>query len=191
MFFRRLITNTISGFQDYSWVIRNPPFFRVAQLYLYADNPAIFFLSVQDKSKKAKAAKPAEDPPVLASDPARPPSPLTGALEDPPIVNEANPPEPSFDEATMNPSTVGPSRSTDPPYPRVQDVQITGSHFVEPGNPTVLARCTARQEAWRGRKFALTLPTMTISMPVTFYSAISVMYTPVASLRSRWSSSFS
>ena len=111
-----------------------------------------FFLSGQAKSKKAKAAKPAEDPPVLASDPARPPSPLTDAPEDPPIVNEANPPEPSLDKATMNPSTAGPSSSTDPPSPRVQDVQITGSRFVEPGNPTVLARCTAKQEALERQK---------------------------------------
>ncbi|XP_048536523.1 uncharacterized protein LOC125515130 isoform X2 [Triticum urartu] len=43
----------------------------------------------QAKSKKAKEAKSAEDPPVLASDPARPPSPLTDAPEDPPIDNEA------------------------------------------------------------------------------------------------------
>ena len=114
-----------------------------------------FFLSGQAKSKKAKAAKPVEDSPVLASDPARPPSPLTVAPEDTPIVNEANPPEPSLDKATMNPSTPGSSRSTDPPSPRVQDVQITGSRFVEPGNLTVLARCTAKQEALDRRKVRL------------------------------------
>ena len=111
-----------------------------------------FFLSGQAKSKKAKAAKPAEDPLVLASDPARPPSPLTDAPENPPIVNEANPPKPSLDKATMNPSTVGPSSSTNPPSPRFQDVQIPGSRFVEPGNPTVLAQCTTKKEALERQK---------------------------------------
>ena len=150
-----------------------------------------FFLSGQAKSKKAKAAKPAEDPLVLASDPARPPSPLTDAPENPPIVNEANPTETSLDKATVNPSTAGPSSSTDPPSPRVQDVQITGSRFVEPGNPTVLARCTAKQEALERQKVHFDVANYTVSMPVISYPAISVMYTPFVSLRSRWSSSFS
>ena len=89
---------------------------------------------------------------MLASDLARPPSPSTDAPEDPPIVNEANPPEPSLDEATMNPSTAGPSSSTDPPSPRAQDVQVTRSRFVEPGNPTVLARCPTKQEPLERQK---------------------------------------
>ena len=89
---------------------------------------------------------------MLASDPARPPSPLTAAPEDPPIIHEAYPSKLSLGQVTMNPSTVGPSRSTDPPSPPAQDVQITGSRFVEPGNPTVLARCTAKQEALERQK---------------------------------------
>ena len=123
--------------------------------YLNADYPAIFFFSGQAKSKKAKATKPVEDPPVLASEPARPPSPLTVAPEDPTIVHEANPPEPSLVKTTINPSVAGPSSSTDPPSPRVQDVQITGSRYVEPGNPTVLARWIAKQEALERRKVRL------------------------------------
>ena len=89
---------------------------------------------------------------MLASDPARPSSPLTNAPEDPPIVNEANPPEPSLDETTVNPSTTGPSSSANPPSPPAQDVQIIGSHFIEPGNPTLLARCTEKQEALERQK---------------------------------------
>ena len=84
---------------------------------------------------------------MLASDLARPSSPLTDALEDPPIGAEANPLEPSFDETTMNPSATGPSSSANPPSPSVQDVQITRSRFIEPRNPTVLARCTVKQAA--------------------------------------------
>ena len=101
------------------------------------------------------ATKPVEDPPVLASEPSRPPSPLTVAPEDPPIIHEANPPEPSLAKNTINPSAAGPSSSTGPPSPHVQDVQITGSRYVEPGNPTVLAQCTAKQEALERRKVRL------------------------------------
>ena len=52
----------------------------------------------------------------------------------------------------MNPSIAGPSSSTDPPSPRAQDVKIIGSRFVEPGNPTVLARCIAKKEALERQK---------------------------------------
>ena len=96
--------------------------------------------------------KPVEDPSVLASDPARPSSPLTDAPEDPPVDAEANTPELSFDETTVNPSATGPSSSANPPSPSAQDVLITGRHFVEPGNPTMLARHTAKQEALERQK---------------------------------------
>ncbi|XP_044456571.1 uncharacterized protein [Triticum aestivum] len=99
-----------------------------------------------------KVAKPVEDPPVLASDPARPSSPLTDPPADPPVDVETNPPELSFDETTVNPSATGPSSSANQPSPSAQDIQITGSHFIEPGNPTVLARCTAKQEALERQK---------------------------------------
>ena len=89
---------------------------------------------------------------MLASDPARPSSPLTDAPEDPPVDAEANPLEPSFDETTVNPSATGPSSSANLPSPSAQDVQITGSRFIEPGNPTVLARCTMKQEALERHK---------------------------------------
>lgn len=99
-----------------------------------------------------KVAKPVEDPPVLASDPARTSSPLTDPPADPPVDVETNPPELSFDETTVNPSATGPSSSANQPSPSAQDIQITGSHFIEPGNPTVLARCTAKQEALERQK---------------------------------------
>ena len=123
--------------------------------YLNADYSEIFFFSGQAKSKKAKATKPMEDPPVLASEQARPPSPLTVAPEDLSIIHEANPPEPSLVKNTINSSAAGPSSSTGPSSPRVQDVQITGSRYVEPRNPTVLARCTTKQEALERRKVRL------------------------------------
>ena len=89
---------------------------------------------------------------MLASDPARPSSPLIDAPEDPPVDTEANPPEPSFDETTMNPSTTGPSSSANPPATYDSDVLITGGRFVEPGNPTVLARHSAKQGALEKQK---------------------------------------
>ena len=64
-----------------------------------------------------KVAKPVEDPLVLASDLASPSSPITDAPVDLPVDVEANPPEPSFDETTVNPSATGPSSSANPPSP--------------------------------------------------------------------------
>ena len=97
--------------------------------------------------------KPAEDPPVLAPKPARPPSPPSiEAPEDPPVNAEANPLEPSVDDTIINPSTTGPSSSANPPSPSAQDVLIIGSRFVEPGNPTVVVCHTAKQEALERQK---------------------------------------
>ena len=97
--------------------------------------------------------KPVEDPPVLAPESARPPSPPSiETPEDPPVNDEVNPPEPSVDETTVNPSATGPSSSANPPSPSTQDVLITGRRFVEPGNPTVLALHTAKQEALERQK---------------------------------------
>ena len=98
-------------------------------------------------------AKPVEDPPVLAPEPAMPPSPPpTEAPEDPAANAELNPPEPSADNTTVNPSATGPSSSANPPSPSAQDVLITGSCFIEPGNPTMLARHTVKQEALERQK---------------------------------------
>ena len=97
--------------------------------------------------------KPAEDPPVLAPELAMPPSPPpTETPEDPAANAELNPPEPLADNTTVNPSATGPSSSVNPPSPSAQDVLITGSRFIEPGNPTVLARHMAKQEALERQK---------------------------------------
>ena len=97
-----------------------------------------------------------EDPPVPVPEPAMPSSPpLTDTPEDSPVNAEANPLEPSADDTTINPSATGPSSLANLPSPSAQDFLITGSRFVEPGNPTVLARCTAKQEALERRKVRL------------------------------------
>ena len=97
--------------------------------------------------------KPVEDPSALAPEPAMPTSPpQTEAPEDSAANAQSDPPDPSADDTIVNPSATGPSSSANPPSPSVQDVLITGSRFVEPGNPTVLARHTAKQEALERQK---------------------------------------
>ena len=96
--------------------------------------------------------KPTENPD--AAEPALP-TPALGqpeAPEDPAVNVQIDPPEPSVDETVLNPSTVEPSSSSNPPATYDSDVLITGSRFVEPGNPTVLARHSAKQEALEKQK---------------------------------------
>ena len=82
-----------------------------------------------------------------------PPSPpQTKAPEDPAANTQSDPPEPLADDTIVNPSATGPSSSANPPSPSAQDIQITGSRFVEPGNPTELARHAAKQEALERQK---------------------------------------
>ena len=97
--------------------------------------------------------KPAEDPLVLAPEPAMPTSPpRTEAPEDPAIDTQLNPPEPSADDTVVNPSTARPSSLANPPSSYDHDVLVTSSRFVEPGTPTVLAQHTAKQEAFERQK---------------------------------------
>ena len=97
-------------------------------------------------------AKPAEDP--KAAEPAIPTAApeQSEAPEDPAINVQSDLPEPSVDETILNPSTAEPSSSANPPTTSDNDVLITGSRFVEPGNPTVLARHSAKQEALERQK---------------------------------------
>ena len=98
------------------------------------------FFSGQAKSKKTKVAKPAEDPKDPAPEPAIPTPPDQYEVpEDPAVHIQSDPPELSADETIFDPSTVRPSGSANPPASSDHDVLITGSRFVVPGNPTVLA----------------------------------------------------
>ena len=97
-------------------------------------------------------AKPTEDP--KAAEPAlwTPAPGQPEAPEDPAVNVRIDPPTPSVDKTVLNPSTVEPSSSANPPMTYDSDVLITGSRFVEPGNPTVLARHSAKQEALERQK---------------------------------------
>ena len=72
--------------------------------------------------------------------------------EDPAVHAQLDPPEPSADETIVDPSTIRPSGPANPPASSDHDVLITSSRFVVPGNPTVLARHSAKQEALERQK---------------------------------------
>ena len=97
--------------------------------------------------------KPSEDPKVPAPEPAMPTPPSqTEAPEDPAVRTQLDPPELSDDETTLNPTITEPSSSANLPTTSDADVLITGSRFIEPGSPTILARHTAKQEALEKQK---------------------------------------
>ena len=111
-----------------------------------------FSYSGQAKPKKAKVSKPAEDPKTVEFNQ---PPPLPEQFEAPedPVVN-IHPvfPEPSVDETTRDLSTIEPISSVKPPETHGDDILITGSRFVEPGNPTMLAKHSAKQEVMERQK---------------------------------------
>ncbi|XP_048528569.1 uncharacterized protein LOC125508051 [Triticum urartu] len=146
----------------------------------------------QAKSKKAEVVKPVEDPLVLAPEPSMPTSPpQTEAPEDPAMTAQSDPPEPSADETTLYPAITEPSSSANPPTTSDTDVLVTGSRFVEPGNPTILAPHTTKQEALEKQKVRFMSPITPISMSMMCCPAISVMCTPVVTRKSGWSSNCS
>ena len=72
--------------------------------------------------------------------------------KDPPLNVQPDLPEPSVDETAIDPSSIEPSTSANPPETHGDDVFITGTRFVELGNPTILARHSAKQEVMERRK---------------------------------------
>ena len=81
-------------------------------------------MSAPDSSTHQPPPEPASDIPVPTSDP-----PAEDAIN-------------SFD----NPEAPSPVKTTDP------EVEFLKSQFVEPGRPTVLAKCTAKEELAERRK---------------------------------------
>lgn len=74
------------------------------------------------------------------------------AQEDPAINVRPDLPEPFVDETILDPSTVEPSSSANPPETHGNYVLITGTRFIEPGNPIVLVRHFAKQEVMERHK---------------------------------------
>ena len=91
-------------------------------------------------------AKPAEDPRV--AEPAQPTlaSKQTEVPEDPPLNAQPEMPELFVDGTTIDPSSIEPSSLNNPSEIHADDVVITGTGFTKPGNPTILAKHSAKQE---------------------------------------------
>ncbi|XP_044324821.1 uncharacterized protein [Triticum aestivum] len=111
--------------------------------------------SVQVKpNKRAKKSKPSRDPVVTEPElgttapdssthqpPPEPACDIPAPTSDPHIEDTLN----SFD----NPEAPSPVKTVDP------DIEILKTHFVEPGRPTVLAKCSAKEELLERRKAKL------------------------------------
>jgi hypothetical protein len=121
--------------------------------------------SVQVKPrKKAKKDKPAQDPVVTEpelgtatpdSSTHRPPPEPAHAI---PAPNSDSPAEETLD-GSDNPEAPSPAKTTDP------EVEILQTQFVEPARPTVLAKCSAKEELLERRK---------AKMDITDYTHLSI-----------------
>ena len=102
-------------------------------------------------SKRAKKNKPAEEP-VLAEPELRTAAPNASADESPAVPSPDATAAPTVEQAmegSDNPEIPSPAHPDDP------DVEITRIEFVEPGRPTVLAKCSAKEELLERRRAKL------------------------------------
>ena len=108
--------------------------------------------SVQVKpSKRAKKNKPAEEP-VLAEPELKTAAPDASVDESPAVPSPDATTAPTVEQAmegSKNPEIPSPAHPDDP------DVEITRTEFVEPGRPTVLAKCSAKEELLERRRARL------------------------------------
>jgi hypothetical protein len=104
-------------------------------------------------NKKAKITKPTEAPKVvemeqqvsaLGASEKQPEEPAPGV---PPEI-----PDLSIDHTNTDSLITEPSSSPKPSETHTDDVLITGSGFIEPGNPTILEKHSAKQEVIERRK---------------------------------------
>ena len=102
--------------------------------------------SVQLKpSKRAKKNKPAEEPVLTEPEASAHEPPSASAPE-----TTTAPSEEQVMEGSDNPEIPSPAQPADDP-----DVVITRTEFVEPGRPTVLARCSTKEELLEHRRARL------------------------------------
>ena len=100
----------------------------------FCTNPLTFSVQVKP-SKRAKKNKPAEEPVLTEPDASAHEPPSAPAPE-----TATAPSDEQVMEGSDNPEIPSPAHPDDP------DVVITRTEFVEPGRPTVLARCSATEE---------------------------------------------
>ena len=114
-------------------------------------HPSAFVNSMQVKpSKRAKKNKPSEEPVVV--EPVINASAPDSSTHQPPLDPASDIPVPTFDpsaEDTLNtndPETPSPVKTNEP------EVEIVRSQFVEPGWPTILVKCSTKEELAERRK---------------------------------------
>ena len=118
-------------------------------------------------SKRAKKNKSAEEP-ILNELELRTAAPHTSIHEPPPEPTHdiptptADPPVEQAVNGSENPEVPSPARTNNP---HDVDVEITKTSFVEPGRPTVLAKCSAKQELLERRR---------VKFDVTDYTHLSI-----------------
>ncbi|XP_044343657.1 uncharacterized protein [Triticum aestivum] len=105
-------------------------------------------------SKKAKKSKSSQDP--VVTEPELGATAPDSSTHQPPPEPTHDIPAPTYDPPTEdtlnnsdNPKAPSPVKTTDP------DVEILKTHFVEPGRPTVLAKCSAKEELLERQKAKL------------------------------------
>ena len=105
-------------------------------------------------NKRAKKNKPAEEP-ILNEPELRIAAPDTSVHELPPEpahdipTPTTDPPIEQTIDGSENPEIPSPAKTNDP------DVEIIKAGFVEPGRPTVLAKCSAKEELLECRRAKL------------------------------------
>ena len=105
-----------------------------------------------ETQQEAKKHKPAEEP-VLAEPELRTAAPDASADESPAVPSPDATAAPTGEqgiEGSENPEIPSPAHPDDP------DVEITWIEFVEPGRPTVLAKCSAKEELLEHRRASWT-----------------------------------
>ena len=98
-------------------------------------------------------SKLAEDPKVAELDQqASAPEASEQQPEDPTSNTQAEIPDISIDQTNIDSLNTEPSSSLKPSETYADDILITGTRFTEPGNPTVLAKHSAKKEVIERRK---------------------------------------
>ena len=95
-------------------------------------------------SKRAKKSKPVEEPVLTKPEASAHESPSASAPE------TTAPTDEQVIEGSNNPEIPSPTQPVDDP-----DVVITRTEFVEPGRPTALAKCSAKEELLERRRAKL------------------------------------
>ena len=101
-------------------------------------------------SKRAKKNKPFQDP--IVTEPVINTSALDSSTHQPPPDSASDIPMPTFDPSAEDTLNTNDPETPSPVKTNELEVETVRSQFVEPGGPTVLAKCTAKEELAERRK---------------------------------------